>query len=130
MRNFHKIIKPYTESGMIRIINLRKHFAIISLGEILYVACPYILSESEYVVGVYMNQEAMIKLLKKEKIIYPVLNAIFNDFDNKKGILFQFTVNEFDYCKKWIEENQKVFTKKIDPEFEEWMNKKYKSIRI
>ena len=117
---FYKNIHPYEQLGMVREVCSTEHLTIISLGEIVYIVCPYILAESNYALGVYMNSESIKQIIKNDNDIYPYISAVFNDIDKRDKLTLCFSPEKIDYWKKWIDNNKGI--NKIDYQLEEELN--------
>lgn len=113
---FYQKMQPYFEQGMAREIYNSEHFSILSFGERVYLACPYILLENQPY-GIYMNPSVMKKIVEKNRKIYPIINEVFSDIELNKDLIFSFDASKLDFWKKWIIENKNV--NKIDYHLEE-----------
>lgn len=112
---FYEKLWPYFDEGMVREIYSSDHLCILSLGERLYVACPFLLIDNQPY-GIYMNPPVMRKIVKNNRKFYSVLNGIFDDIELNKDLIFIFSNEKIAFWKKWIEENKNV--NKMDEKLE------------
>lgn len=121
---FYQKMQPYFEQGIVREIYNSEHFSILSVGERVYVACPYILLENEPY-GIYMNPSVMKKIVEKNRKIYPIIEEVFSNIALNKDLIFVFNSNKIEFWKKWIIENKNV--NKINYSLEEEISEMSKS---
>lgn len=113
---FYEKMQPYFNQGLVREIYSSDHVAILSVGEIVYVACSYILLANEPC-GIFVNGNVMKKIVKKNRYIYPLIQRVFSDVEENQNLIFDFSYDNIGFWKKWFGENQNV--NKIDPKLEE-----------
>lgn len=106
---FYQKMQPYFDQGMVREIYSSLDFSILSFGERVYVACPYF-SEDEPPFGIYMTSDVMKKLVKKNRLIYPLTSQVLNKLSS--NLLFNFDLKRLEFWKQWIRDNKDV--NKID----------------
>ena len=113
---FYQKMQPYFNEGMVREIYSSEHFTILSFGEKVYVACPYILLNNEPY-GIYMVPSVMKRIVEKNRKLFPIINEVFSDVASNKDLIFYFSSDRIDFWKNWLVQNKNV--NKIDYHLEE-----------
>ena len=118
---FFEKMQPYFDKGLARVVYGSDHVTIISLGEVYYVACMHILLDG-VPVGVYVNENVFRKIVNKNRFIYPLIDDVFSDVKLNNDIIFDFTPDT-ERWEKWIEDARQKNVCRINPEFEEEINR-------
>lgn len=121
---FYQNLQPYFEQGMLREVYSNEHFTILSVGERVYVACPYIMLDN-MPYGIHVNEKGLRVIANDNMRIYSMSLDLLNNIEKYQELLFVFSEDRLDFWKKWIAENKNV--NKINYKFEEELNSKTKT---
>lgn len=112
---FYKKMQPYFDNGILREICNTDDFSVMRLGEIIYVACPYLLLADEPY-GIYLDQDLLRKYMKDRSAFYSLVREVINDLTKYKKIFFYFSIEDIDPYKQWIKDNAHAI--RYDNDFE------------
>lgn len=122
-QDFLERVKPYQDENMLRMVYSGNHFAICALGELTYVVFPYMLS-SEGPIGMYTSHGMFEKLVARERYVYALFKELMKDVKRYADIIYDLSLDNMDYWRKWINKKQKEVTSNIDLELESKLLKK------
>lgn len=121
---FYQKLQPYFEQGLLREVVSNEHFAILSVGDRVYVACPYIMLDN-MPYGIYLKENGLRLVCNDNAMIYSMSLDLLKNINKYQKLLFVFSEDRINFWKKWIAENKNV--NKMNYEFEEELNSKIKS---
>ena len=104
---FYDKMKIYFDNGIIREIYSSDYMCILSLGEVFYIACPYVLI-NDSPIGIYVPNQYMKVHVNDNKLVYSMLKAISKNVEKNKNIIFDFPPDGLDKYREYIETNKKI----------------------
>ena len=95
---FYQKMTPYFQQEMVREVYSSDHVCILSLGEICYVACSYVLLNNEPF-GLRVTEDVMKKIVENNRYIYPLTDQMFSNLNKYQGLLYDFSLKNADNIK-------------------------------
>ncbi len=117
-KKFYKMLEPYFQQGLVREIYSSNDACVLSVGEIYYVVCPYLIIDN-IPLGLKLSQDHIKEVIEDKELFDLVIENVFNDFDKKKDMVFPFSKGDLESYKEWIKECKTDGISEVDYNFEE-----------
>ncbi len=118
---FYQKMQPYFDAGIVREVYRSDSLCMLSVGEKVYVACPYLLW-ADHPYGIYMNEKVMLDIAQVNGELFTIIEQMLGDLNRYKRILYYFHSERIDYWKQWIVDNR-AFPTKMNPKLEKKLKK-------
>ena len=110
-------MQPYFDNKVVREVCASEFMCVLSVGEQIYVACPYMLIDNSPF-GIFMNHSILKKMVEDKYKFYALIKDIIKNIDDYKQLVFYFSKENLENLKKSV--RGKISNKNyIDYDFEE-----------
>ena len=119
---FYQKMQPYFDNGIVREVCASEFMSVLSIGEQIYVACPFMLlktspyGNSPY--GIFMNHSVLKEMVVNERKFFLLIKDIFKNIYEYKQLIFCFSEDNLEKFKSSV--SGKISDKNyVDHDFEE-----------
>ena len=114
---FYQKMQPYFDNGIVREVCASEFMCVLSIGEQIYVACPFVLLDNSPF-GIFMNHSVLKKMVVNERKFFSLLKNIIENIYEYKQLVFYFSEDNLEKLKSSV--SGKISNKNyVDHDFEE-----------
>ena len=122
---FEKKMQPYIDENIVSVISSNDNICILNLGDIIYVACTYVLVDNTPM-GIRVLDKHLKQLIENNELVYSTTKYIYENLDEYKSSIINFNISQINTWKNFIDKNKQLGRTSVDKVLEEEILSKYK----